>query len=80
MPKHERGVLPGGASLEDALIAKPGVCPIASTYNLTYEGEEVVIDAQSGTAGRIACPAGNDIFRFFPEIRDMSAMLGRSSR
>ena len=77
---HVQGVLPAGASLEEALMAKPDVCPIASTYNLTYEGEEVVFDAQSGTAGRIACPAGNDIFHFFPEIKDTSAMLGRSSR
>ena len=49
-------------------MAKPGVCPITSTYNLTYEGEEVVIDAQSGIAGRIACPAGNDIFHFSPRL------------
>ena len=56
------------------------MCPITSNYNLTYEGEEIVIDAQSGIAGRIACPAGNDIFHFFPEIRDASAMIGRSSR
>ena len=61
-------------------MAKPDVCPITSTYNLTYEGEEVVIDAQRGIAGRIACPAGNDIFHFFPEIRDVSALIGRSSR
>ena len=39
-----------------------------------------MIDAQGGIAGRIACPAGNDIFLFFPEIRDASAMIGRSSR
>ena len=77
---HVQGVLPTGASLEEALMAKPGVCPITSTYNLTYEGEEVVIDAQSGIAGRIACPAGSDIFHFFPEIRDVSAFVGRSSR
>ena len=77
---HVQGVLPTGASLEEALMAKPGVCPITSTYNLTYEGEEVVIDAQSGIAGRIACPAGSGIFHFFPEIRDVSAFVGRSSR
>ena len=77
---HVQGVLPAGASLEEALMAKPGVCPITSTYNLTYEGEEIVIDAQSGIVGRIACPAGKDIFHFFPEIRDVSALSGRSSR
>ena len=77
---HVQGVLPTGASLEEALMAKPGVCPITSTYNLTYEGEEVVIDAQSGIVGRIACLAGNGIFHFFPEIRDVSAFIGRSSR
>ena len=77
---HVQGVLPTGASLEEALMAKPGVCPITSTYNLTYEGEEVVIDAQNGIAGRIACPAGSGIFHFFPEIRDVSAFVGRSSR
>ena len=78
--RHVQGVLPAGASLEEALMAKPDVCPITSTYNLTYEGEEIVIDAQRGIAGRIACPAGTDIFGFFPEIRDMSALIGRSSR
>ena len=77
---HVQGVLPTGASLEEALMAKPGVCPITSTYNLTFEGEEVVIDAQSGMTGRIACPAGGGIFHFFPEIRDVSAFVGRSSR
>ena len=61
-------------------MAKPDVCPITSTYNLTYEGEEIVIDAQRGIAGRIACPAGIDIFGFFPKIRDASALIGRSSR
>ena len=50
------GVLPTGASLEEALMAKPGVCPITSTYNLTYEGEEVVIDAERDSRqNRLSC-------------------------
>ena len=51
---HESGVLPVGASLEDAVMVKPAICPIASTYNLTYEGEEVLLDASNRTYGRIA--------------------------
>ena len=48
---HESGLLPVGASLEDAAMVKPAVCPITSTYNFTYEGEEVLLDPSSRTFG-----------------------------
>ena len=70
----------GGASLEDAAMVKPAICPIASTYNLSFEGEEVLLDALSRTFGGIACPAGDGIFGYFPEITDPAAVTGRSSR
>ena len=77
---HESGLLPVGASLEDAAMVKPAVCPIASTYNFAYEGEEVLLDPSSRTFGRIACPAGDGIFGFFPEIADPATVTGRCSR
>ena len=77
---HESGVLPIGALLEDAVMVKPSICPIASTYNLTYDGEEVLMDALNGTYGRIVCTAGEGIFGCFPEITDPAAVTGRSSR
>ena len=77
---HESGLLPIGASLEDAAMVKPAVCPIASTYNFTHEGEEVLLDPSSRTYGRIACPAGDGIFGFFPEIADPAMVTGRCSR
>ena len=40
---HESGVLPVGASLEDAAMVKPAVCPIASTYNLTFPEHRILI-------------------------------------
>ena len=46
---HESGLLPVGASLEDAAMVKPAVCPMASTYNFTNEGEEVLLDPSSRT-------------------------------
>ena len=77
---HESGLLPVGASLDDAAMVKPAVCPITSTYNFTYEGEEVLLDPSSRTYGRIACPAGDGIFGFFPKIADPATVTGRCSR
>ena len=77
---HESGLLPVGASLEDAAMVKPAVCSTTSNYNFTYEGEEVLLDPSSRTFGRIACPAGEGIFGFFPEIADPATVAGQCSR
>ena len=64
MPKRMSPVFSRLVPLEDAAMVKPAVCPIASTYNFAYEGEEVVLDPSSRTFGRIACPARDGIFEF----------------
>ena len=74
---HESGILPVGASLEDAAMVKPAVCPIASTKNFAFEGEEVLLDASSRTFCRIACPAGDGIFGYFPKITDPATVTGQ---
>ena len=58
-------------NLVDAAMVKPAVCPIASTYNLLFEGEEILLDASSRTFGRIACPAADT----FP--RSVSSLMSR---